>query len=217
MRLDVVCFAVLCYTALIFYYPPCILLFQSEFSLSLSNIVDNFNPWNCFEFPNETKVTSFSPSLDSRFSFLDLKIKKKKKRRKSSDKQFYSPRVKFSLNNNKFFSISFLKFYSGRYILEIEGKREQTIIIIILIIFLLLLPLLHLDIPPTEFPNSTKPSLPLPSPKRVSTRTLHRDASTDKDFNIFANFGDKGSATMPSPRQRFRERTCHSAGIWNSD
>lgn len=152
------------------------------------------------------------------FSFLGFKIfflrfeNKKKKRRKSSDKQFYSPRVKFSLNNNKFFSISFLKFYSGRYILEIEGKREQTIIIIILIIFPLLLPLLHLDIPPTEFP-STKPSLPLPSPKRVSTRTLHRDASTDKDFNIFANFGDKGSATMPSPRQRFRERTCHSAGI----
>lgn len=155
---------------------PCILLFQSEFCLSLQDC-GQFQPFeivsNSRTKRNETrKLRVFSFPLPSRFSFLDLKIK--------------NHRTNNFIRLESFLLIIIINFLLSKISnslintrsREIEGKREQTIIN---------------NIPYYYYPYCTGISdripfnFPLPSPP-VDARTLHRDASTDKDFNIFANF-----------------------------
>lgn len=105
---------------------PCILLFQSEFCLSLQDC-GQFQPFeivsNSRTKRNETrKLRVFSFPLPSRFSFLDLKIK--------------NHRTNNFIRLESFLLIIIINFLLSKISnslintrsREIEGKREQTII-----------------------------------------------------------------------------------------
>lgn len=149
----------------IFYYPPCILLFQSEFCLSLQDC-GQFQPLKLFRIPerNETKRKLRVFFLPSRYKIFFLRFKKKKKIiTESSYKSHHRTNHFIRLESNfllitiHFLLSAFENFKPGlnTYSRETEGKREQTIINK----FPTIITLLHRDIQP----NSLLRNLPLPS------------------------------------------------------
>lgn len=168
MRLDVVCFVVLCYillSSVYFIISIRILPFSPRlWIVSTLEIVSNSRTKR-----NETKVTSFFPP--SRYKIFFLRFKKKKKIiTESSYKSHHRTNHFIRLESNfllitiHFLLSAFENFKPGlnTYSRETEGKREQTIINK----FPTIITLLHRDIQP----NSLLRNLPLPPTLRSECR-----------------------------------------------